>query len=660
MSGATGYEKEPKPSTSSSVQLSQQCRHFRLFDIRLATENFDETLVIGRGGFGKVYRGTIKNGSATVVAAIKRLDPNSNQGAPEFWAEVEMLTKLRHCNLVSLFGYCNDEEEMILVYEYMPNGSLEDHLHKLGTPLSWVQRLKICIGACRGLHYLHTGTGIDVGVIHRDVKTSNILLEVSWVAKISDFGLSKIGPTNQPITYVNTLVKGTFAYFDPDYYATGQLTRKSDVYAFGVVLLEVLCRKRAVFYIDGDASNLANWAQESIKAERCLHGNPKQRSTMAEVLVSLEAVLILQEKFSNSVQTAGRTIFGRMANMLPFPSNGENTAPKVAPVVMPKKEEPKPIFAPPPIPTSKPIPLPYEKVIVEPVVPTEAVRPSTKPLVPQTSVRSYTIASLQQYTNRFSQDNLIGNGTLGSVYRAQLPNGKISGFKVPCQHHDLVDGFLLLIYEYCSYGTLQDALHSDNDYKKKFTWSLRIRMALGAARALEYLHDFCEPPIIHINVKSTNILLDEDLSVCVSDCGLAPLISQGVVSQLSGNLLAAFGYGAPEFELGIYTEMSDVYSFGVVMLELLTGRKSYDSTRHRGEQLLVRWAVPQFHDIEALTRVVDPSLNGQVPVKSLSNFADIISRCVLVEPEFRPQMSEVVQDLIRMIRRESTNRSDGD
>ncbi|GJS09959.1 receptor-like protein kinase FERONIA [Tanacetum coccineum] len=177
--------------------------------VATATENFDESLVIERGGFGKVYRGTIFNGSATVLAAIKRLDPNSNQGAPEFWAEVEMLSKFWHCNLVSLFGYCNHEKEMILVYEYMPNGTLEDHLHKLGTTLSWIQRLKICIGAARGLHYLHT-------------------------AKVSDFGLSKLGPNNEPSTGVNTVVKGTFGYLDPDYYATEKRTRKSDVYAFVV------------------------------------------------------------------------------------------------------------------------------------------------------------------------------------------------------------------------------------------------------------------------------------------------------------------------------------------------------------------------------------------------------------------------------------------
>ncbi|CAB4274386.1 unnamed protein product [Prunus armeniaca] len=279
---------------------------------------------------------------------------------------------------------------------------------------------------------------------------------------------------------------------------------------------------------------------------------------------------------------------------------------------------------------------------------------------------------------------------LGSVYRAQLPNGKLLAVKKldkrassqqkddeflelvnnidRIRHANVVEligycaehGQRLLIYEYCSNGSLHDTLHVDDEFKKKLPWNARIRMALGAARALEYLHEVCQPPIVHRNFKSANLLLDDDLSVRVSDCGLAPLISSGSVSQLSGHLLSAYGYGAPEFESGIYTHQSDVYSFGVVMLELLTGRKSHDSTRNRGEQFLVRWATTQLHDIDALSRMVDPSLNGQYPTKSLSHFADIISRCVQVsnaifdisEPEFRPLMSEVVQDLLEMIRRE--------
>nr|GEU59362.1 serine-threonine/tyrosine-protein kinase catalytic domain-containing protein [Tanacetum cinerariifolium] len=344
----------PSHEAGSSLDLSQPCRQFTFSDIQQATQSFDESLVIGRGGFGKVYEGTIIHGAGCLTVAIKRLDSTSSQGAVEFWAEIEMLSKLRHCHLVSLIGYCKDGQEMILVYEYMPRGTLEDHLHKHLNSLPWVKRLKICIGAARGLDYLHTGTGIEHGVIHRDVKSSNILLHKSWAAKISDFGLSKIGPTNQPSTYVNTLVKGTFGYLDQNYFYTGKLTRKSDVYAFGVVLFEVLCRKRAVdSTLDEEQWGLASWAQDSIKegrlkeiidtsikgeisskclkefarlADRCIHSHPKKRPTMAEVVVGLNSVLALQEKANKTSRPAGgMTIFGRKIPTSIFPSKGENS-----------------------------------------------------------------------------------------------------------------------------------------------------------------------------------------------------------------------------------------------------------------------------------------------------------------------------------------------
>uniref|UniRef100_A0A5B7BSE8 Protein kinase domain-containing protein n=1 Tax=Davidia involucrata TaxID=16924 RepID=A0A5B7BSE8_DAVIN len=328
------------------------------------------------------------------------------------------------------------------------------------------------------------------------------------------------------------------------------------------------------------------------------------------------------------------------------------------------------ILQPPPSPPTSL--LPVEKVNVNPIVPPKTTRGhSTKCL---NSVRSFTIASLQQYTNSFSQENLIGRGMLGTVYRAEVPSGKLLAIKKlgtaasrqqsdedflelvssvsKLQHANIVEllgycgehGQQLLVYQYCNNGTLHEALHLDDEIHKKLSWNTRIRLALGAARALEYLHEGCQPPIVHRNFKSANILLDDELAVRVSDCGLAPLISSSSASQLQG-----YGYGAPELELGSYTYQSDVYSFGVVMLELLTGRKSYDRSRPRGEQFLIRWAIPQLHDIDALSKMVDPSLNGVYPSKSLSRFADIISLCVQPEPEFRPPMSEIVQNLLHMI-----------
>ncbi|MQM12497.1 hypothetical protein Taro_045416 [Colocasia esculenta] len=300
--------------------------HISFEDIRIATNDFDEGLVIGKGGFGSVYRGVLGDGTTVAVKRGIAGGP-SNQGYPEFQTEVTVLSRIRHRHLVSLIGFCDENSEMILVYEFMEKGPLKNLLYgrgggEEGAPpcLSWKQRLEICIGAARGIHYLHTGHAQVI--IHRDLKSSNILLGEDYVAKVSDFGLSRLGPSMGE-THVSTAVKGSFGYLDPEYFKTQQLTDKSDVYSFGVVLFEVLCARPVLDpLLSREQLNLAEWAAAEHRkgrlaqivdrrlrgtinpnslrkfgemAVKCLAEYGADRPSIGDVLWNLEYCLQLQE-----------------------------------------------------------------------------------------------------------------------------------------------------------------------------------------------------------------------------------------------------------------------------------------------------------------------------------------------------------------------------
>uniref|UniRef100_A0A2N9HSG8 Protein kinase domain-containing protein n=1 Tax=Fagus sylvatica TaxID=28930 RepID=A0A2N9HSG8_FAGSY len=238
------------------------CRRFSLAEIKIATNDFDEHLVIGEGGSGEVYKGCIDD--RTINVAIKRLYSKSSVGSDRFSNEVLLLCQLSHPNLVPLIGYCTVGSEMILVYELMVNGNLRDHLYGTDNldPLPWKQRLQICVAVARGLHYLHAG--VKHCIIHRNVKSSNILLDEKGEAKLTDFFLSKIGPpslSNKALIRVESAVKGSVGYADPEYVKSGVMSDKSDIYSFGVVLLEILSGRKAFDHnLEEQRRNLVEWA----------------------------------------------------------------------------------------------------------------------------------------------------------------------------------------------------------------------------------------------------------------------------------------------------------------------------------------------------------------------------------------------------------------
>ncbi|XP_026457192.1 probable LRR receptor-like serine/threonine-protein kinase At1g06840 [Papaver somniferum] len=300
---------------------------FTFEEMSLATNNFDSSTQVGQGGYGKVYRGVLSDGT---VVAIKRAQEGSLQGDKEFLNEIELLSRVHHRNLVSLIGYCDEESEQMLVYEFMPNGTLRDHLSaKSKAALSFAMRLRIATDSAKGILYLHTEA--DPPIFHRDVKSSNILVGPRFSGKVADFGLSRLAPVpdmeGTTPGHVSTVVKGTPGYLDPEYFLTHKLTDKSDVYSLGVVFLEILTGRQPIQHgknivreVNGAYNSgmifsvidekMGSYPSECIEkfvrlALQCCQEDTDARPSMAEVVKELDGILhmIPQSDISVDIST---------------------------------------------------------------------------------------------------------------------------------------------------------------------------------------------------------------------------------------------------------------------------------------------------------------------------------------------------------------------
>ncbi|GLT37595.1 hypothetical protein SLA2020_119030 [Shorea laevis] len=311
--------KKSDDQTQEQEIATNNVRRFSYNSLRSATADFHPSNRIGGGGFGVVYRGVLRDGTQV---AIKTLSAESKQGTREFLTEMNMISNIRHPNLVELIGCCVDDNHRILVYEHLENNSLARVL--LGSKskhvsLDWAQRAAICLGTASGLAFLHDEA--DPKIVHRDIKASNVLLDKNFHPKIGDFGLARLFPDN--VTHVSTQVAGTVGYLAPEYALSGQLTKKADVYSFGVLLLEIISgRSNSKAAFGKDMLLLVEWAWKLREEERlldivdpeltkfpeeevirfikvallCTQEGPHQRPDMKQVVEMLSREVHLNEK----------------------------------------------------------------------------------------------------------------------------------------------------------------------------------------------------------------------------------------------------------------------------------------------------------------------------------------------------------------------------
>lgn len=331
-----------KRQRSGPSSFKERAEHFTFSDLAAATKDFAMENKIGAGSFGTVYKGKLPDGREVAIKRSENSPKTKKMQEKEsaFQSELSFLSRLHHKHLVSLVGYCEEREERLLVYEYMKNGALYDHLHSKDlqdSPVlsSWKMRIKVLLDASRGIEYLHNYAVPPI--IHRDIKSSNILLDANWVARVSDFGLSLMEPENDS-EHLSMRAAGTVGYMDPEYYGFHHLTVKSDVYGLGVVMLEVLTGRRAIFKSEepeggGSPVSVVDYAMPSIvqgeiwrvldpragppgaheaeavelvanMAVHCVSLEGKERPSMMDIVSNLESALGMCGQSNGSISSA--------------------------------------------------------------------------------------------------------------------------------------------------------------------------------------------------------------------------------------------------------------------------------------------------------------------------------------------------------------------
>nr|XP_043612067.1 uncharacterized protein LOC122583758 [Erigeron canadensis] len=627
-----------------------------LEEVKKATEDFDEKHVIARGGFGKVYKGQLSVSGKTVNIAARRLDPEIGSRVNfEFVTEINTLSSLEHENILSLVGFCDENGEKIIINEReATRGSLSMHLSK--PTLTWIQRLKICVGVARALRYIHNDEGgRGSSMIHRNINSYTVLLDSKLEAKLSGFEFSKPQSVNDMDRDVRSDPIGITGYMDPSIKETKGVTHKSDIYSFGVVLCEILCGRKA-FLPDADADNrylapLFRIHYDNGSLNDIIHPDLRHQMTQKSLAeFSQVAYSCLEEKKEKRPKVNDIVVALEKALELE--------------ILLKKSEHLK-------------IPLSDITLATKNFSKSCHIRDTDYYEIYTTQLEHFDDEENPSFKERKSNGELSTRHDTVVIYRFSPRQDKTREEKFyteikmlhTCKHPSIVKllGYcdegseIILVIEHLSNGYLDDYwknnLHSEMPV---LTWETRLKICIDVANALNYLHTKMEDQkmILHHDIKSSNIALDKNRGAKLIDFGVSLLLPLNQDDEARDEILGEEFYMDPEYsETGKYIRESDVYSFGVVLFEILSGRLADDSTYlEESDQGLAIKARRCFKEGTLIMEMIDPILGEEsgendlilkrIPNKySLEKFVKIAHRCIAETHDQRPTMKMVVQEL---------------
>ncbi|WRX13891.1 Protein kinase domain - like 10, partial [Theobroma cacao] len=595
-------------------------KRFPFKELQVATNNFSSKNLVGKGGFGNVYKGYLQDGT---VVAVKRLkDGNAIGGEIQFQTEVEMISLAVHRNLLRLYGFCMTATERLLVYPYMSNAK---------PALDWGTRKRIALGAARGLLYLHEQC--DPKIIHRDVKAANILLDDYCEAIVGDFGLAKL--LDHRDSHVTTAVRGTVGHIAPEYLSTGQSSEKTDVFGFGILLLELISGLRALEF--GKTANqkgaMLDWVRKihlEKKLEMLVDKDLKNNYDRIELEEMAQVALLCTQYLPSH-----RPKMSEVVRMLEGDGLAEKWEASQRAEATRQRHKQQIFFD---------------------------VNEQHREEVCLGNLKRFPFKELQVATNNFSSKNLVGKGGFGNVYKGYLQDGTVVAvkrlkdgnaiggeiqFQTEVEMISLaVHRNLLRLYGFCMTATERLLVYPYmSNAKPALDWGTRKRIALGAARGLLYLHEQCDPKIIHRDVKAANILLDDYCEAIVGDFGLAKLLDHRD-SHVTTAVRGTVGHIAPEYlSTGQSSEKTDVFGFGILLLELISGLRALEFGKTANQKgAMLDW-VRKIHLEKKLEMLVDKDLKNNYDRIELEEMAQVALLCTQYLPSHRPKMSEVVRML---------------